>query len=141
MSNGSNLILAPTATAVLQHVVRSIVDDPDAVSVDAREDDDKVYLEVRVGAGDLGRVIGRRGRTAQSIRTVVRAAVIHRFKDAVRIGGKAAIGEEHRLDPLAQLFVREEQQAFAAGIAFCHRGLLHLGRIYVSLVDFPRHNC
>ena len=74
MSNGSNLILAPTATAVLQHVVRSIVDDPDAVSVDAREDDDKVYLEVRVGRGDLGRVIGRRGRTAQSIRTVVRAA-------------------------------------------------------------------
>lgn len=74
MSNGSNLIPAPTATAVLQHVVRSIVDDPEAVSVDAREDDDKVYLEVRVGAGDLGRVIGRRGRTAQSIRTVVRAA-------------------------------------------------------------------
>jgi predicted RNA-binding protein YlqC (UPF0109 family) len=74
VSNGSNLILAPTATAVLQHVVRSIVDDPDAVSVDAREDDDKVYLEVRVGSGDLGRVIGRRGRTAQSIRTVVRAA-------------------------------------------------------------------
>lgn len=74
MSNGSNLILAPTATAVLQHVVRSIVDDPEAVTVDAREDDDKVYLEVRVGSGDLGRVIGRRGRTAQSIRTVVRAA-------------------------------------------------------------------
>lgn len=74
MSNGSNLILAPTATAVLQHVVRSIVDDPEAVSVDAREDDDKVFLEVRVGTGDLGRVIGRRGRTAQSIRTVVRAA-------------------------------------------------------------------
>lgn len=74
MSNSSNLILAPTATAVLQHVVRSIVDDPEAVSVDAREDDDKVFLEVRVGSGDLGRVIGRRGRTAQSIRTVVRAA-------------------------------------------------------------------
>ena len=74
MSNGSNLVPAPTATAVLQHVVRSIVDDPEAVSVDAREEDEKVYLEVRVGSGDLGRVIGRRGRTAQSIRTVVRAA-------------------------------------------------------------------
>ena len=55
-------------------VVRSIVDNPDAVQVDAREDADKVFLEVRVGEGDLGRVIGRRGRTAQSIRTVVRAA-------------------------------------------------------------------
>ncbi|MEI6742704.1 MAG: KH domain-containing protein [bacterium] len=60
--------------AVLEHVVRSIVDNPDAVQVDAREDADKVFLEVRVGEGDLGRVIGRRGRTAQSIRTVVRAA-------------------------------------------------------------------
>ena len=73
-SDNANLVPAPTAVAVLKHVVRSIVDNPDAVHVDAREDDDKVFLEVRVGEGDLGRVIGRRGRTAQSIRTVVRAA-------------------------------------------------------------------
>jgi len=73
-SDNANLVPAPTAIAVLEHVVRSIVDNPDAVHVDAREDDDKVFLEVRVGEGDLGRVIGRRGRTAQSIRTVVRAA-------------------------------------------------------------------
>ena len=66
--------LAPTAVAVLTHVVRSIVDDPTAVIVDASESRGKVRLEVRVGPGDLGRVIGRRGRTAQSIRTVVRAA-------------------------------------------------------------------
>ena len=66
--------LAPTATAVLSHVVRSIVDDPTAVIVGASESRGKVRLEVRVGPGDLGRVIGRRGRTAQSIRTVVRAA-------------------------------------------------------------------
>lgn len=66
--------LAPTATAVLTHVVRSIVDDPSAVIVDAAESRGRVRLEVRVGPGDLGRVIGRRGRTAQSIRTVVRAA-------------------------------------------------------------------
>jgi hypothetical protein len=65
---------APTAVAVLTHVVRSIVDDPSAVIVDASESRGKVRLEVRVGPGDLGRVIGRRGRTAQSIRTVVRAA-------------------------------------------------------------------
>ena len=66
--------LAPTATAVLTHVVSSIVDDPSLVQVDASESRGKVRLEVRVGPGDLGRVIGRRGRTAQSIRTVVRAA-------------------------------------------------------------------
>ncbi len=69
-----NQIPAPTATAVLTHVVRSIVDDPEAVKVDAKESRGRVRLEVRVGPGDLGRVIGRRGRTAQSIRTLVRAA-------------------------------------------------------------------
>lgn len=66
--------LAPVAESVLTHVVRSIVDDPDAVRVESLDDDGKIVLEVRVGEGDLGRVIGRRGRTAMSIRTVVRAA-------------------------------------------------------------------
>ncbi|MEO7370950.1 MAG: KH domain-containing protein [Ilumatobacteraceae bacterium] len=65
---------APTATAVLTHVVRSIVDDAEAVQVDPVEGRNRLKLEVKVGPGDLGRVIGRRGRTAQSIRTVVRAA-------------------------------------------------------------------
>jgi uncharacterized protein len=70
----TNQVPAPTATAVLTHVVRSIVDDADAVKVDAVEGRNRLKLEVKVGPGDLGRVIGRRGRTAQSIRTVVRAA-------------------------------------------------------------------
>jgi predicted RNA-binding protein YlqC (UPF0109 family) len=65
---------APVATAVLEHIVRSIVDDPEAVRVEGTEGRNRVRLEVRVGPGDLGRVIGRRGRTAQSIRSVVRAA-------------------------------------------------------------------
>jgi hypothetical protein len=66
--------LAPVAESVLTHVVRSIVDDPAAVRVESLDDDGKVVLEIRVGEGDLGRVIGRRGRTAMSIRNVVRAA-------------------------------------------------------------------
>ena len=65
---------APVATAVLTHVVRSIVDNPDAVRVEGTNARNRVRLEVQVGPGDLGRVIGRRGRTAQSIRSVVRAA-------------------------------------------------------------------
>ena len=65
----------PTASAVLLHIVQSIVDDPDAVRVSAVSGrHGKTALEVRVGEGDLGRVIGRRGRTAASIRAVVRAA-------------------------------------------------------------------
>ena len=69
-----NQVPAATATAVLSHLVRSIVDDADAVIVSASEARGRVKLAVKVGPGDLGRVIGRRGRTAQSIRTVVRAA-------------------------------------------------------------------
>lgn len=78
MSDTYNVLPAPTATAVLTYLVRSLVDDPDAVRVEAverrRSRGGAVMLEVRVGPGDMGRVIGRRGRTAQSIRTVVRAA-------------------------------------------------------------------
>lgn len=69
-----NQIASPTAVAVLTHVVRSIVDDPDAVRVEEVEGRNRPKLEVTVGPGDLGRVIGRRGRTAQSIRVLVRAA-------------------------------------------------------------------
>jgi predicted RNA-binding protein YlqC (UPF0109 family) len=74
VSETANIIPAPVASAVLDHVVRSIVDNPEEVRVEGFPDGEKILLEVRVGEGDLGRVIGRRGRTAQSIRTVVRAA-------------------------------------------------------------------
>jgi len=74
--------LAPTAVAVLAHIVKSIVDDPDAVTVEADDSGRRLTLNVRVGEGDLGRVIGRRGRTASSIRTVARAAA---SKDGVDI--------------------------------------------------------
>lgn len=72
----SDELLAPTAVAVLTHVVRSIVDDPDAVEVIETPIGDRARLDVRVGPGELGRVIGRRGRTAASIRTVTRAAAV-----------------------------------------------------------------
>jgi uncharacterized protein len=70
----ANTVAAPTAVAVLEYLVRSLVDDPDAVTVEAVEGRRGVTLEVRTAPGDMGRVIGRRGRTAASIRTVVRAA-------------------------------------------------------------------
>ena len=73
---------APTAVAVLTHIVKSIVDDPEAVTVEADDSGRRLTLNVRVGEGDLGRVIGRRGRTAASIRTVARAAA---SKDDVEI--------------------------------------------------------
>ncbi len=73
---------APTAVAVLTHIVKSIVDQPDSVVVEEVDSNGKHRLDVRVGPGDLGRVIGRRGRTATSIRTVTRAAA---SKDGVEL--------------------------------------------------------
>ena len=51
----------------------TIVDDPDAVAVTEKDTRRGPLLEVRVGAADLGRVIGRSGRTARALRTVTAA--------------------------------------------------------------------
>ena len=67
---------APTAISVLDLIVTSLVDDPDAVRIDPIEQRDRIRLEVRVGPDDMGRVIGKRGRVANAIRTVVRAAAV-----------------------------------------------------------------
>jgi predicted RNA-binding protein YlqC (UPF0109 family) len=66
--------LAPEAQDLLRHVVSSIVENPDAVSIEVSEDDDTIRFDVSVGDGDMGRVIGKRGRTAHAIRALVRAA-------------------------------------------------------------------
>ncbi len=67
--------LAPTAHAVLLHLCQSVVSDADAVSIEESEaGDDRVRFDVSVDKDDMGRVIGRRGRVASAIRTVVAAA-------------------------------------------------------------------
>jgi uncharacterized protein len=65
---------AAMSTAVLEFIARSLAEDPDAVMVEVSERQGKVVLSLSVGAGDMGRVIGRRGRTAQAIRALVAAA-------------------------------------------------------------------
>ena len=59
---------------LLRHVVSSIVSDPDAVEIESIDDAEALRFDVRVGDGDMGRVIGKRGRTAHAIRALVRAA-------------------------------------------------------------------
>ncbi|CAA9426029.1 MAG: KH domain RNA binding protein YlqC [uncultured Rubrobacteraceae bacterium] len=57
-------------------LVRPIVDEPDRVEVEASESDMRVDLELRVAPDDIGKVIGRGGRTIRAIRTVVKAASV-----------------------------------------------------------------
>jgi predicted RNA-binding protein YlqC (UPF0109 family) len=60
---------------VVGYIVKQIVSNPDEVSVTMIEQGpDEVLAEVRTAKGDLGRVIGRRGRVARAIRTVAQAA-------------------------------------------------------------------
>ena len=60
-------------SAALEHLVKGIVDHPDEVRVSSRSSARGEVLEVRVAPSDLGRVIGRAGRTAKSLRTVIAA--------------------------------------------------------------------
>jgi predicted RNA-binding protein YlqC (UPF0109 family) len=57
----------------VEYIVKSLVNNPDGVSIDRRIDEKGVLLELTVDAEDLGRVIGKRGATAQSLRTLLRA--------------------------------------------------------------------
>jgi len=65
---------ADTPERVLTYIANALVDDADAVEIEADSRDGSVDLRLSVGEDDMGRVIGRRGRNAQAIRTVVRAA-------------------------------------------------------------------
>lgn len=58
----------------LLDITRAIVEDPDSVSVTEKVSGDTVVLELSVAKHDMGRVIGKEGRIAKSIRTVMRAA-------------------------------------------------------------------
>jgi len=57
----------------IEYIVKSLVGNPDAVSIERRIDEKGVLLELTVDPEDLGRVIGKRGGTAQSLRTLLRA--------------------------------------------------------------------
>jgi predicted RNA-binding protein YlqC (UPF0109 family) len=65
-----------TLSDVLEFIAREIVDEPDAVEVTEEADSRGVVLTLRVAKDDMGKVIGKGGRTARAIRTVVKAAGI-----------------------------------------------------------------
>lgn len=60
--------------ALVEQIARALVDDPAQVSVQAIDGEQVTVLELRVAPDDLGKVIGKQGRTARSIRTILSAA-------------------------------------------------------------------
>jgi len=59
---------------LVQYLAKSLVDNPEAVEVKETEGETASVLELRVAKADLGRIIGKQGRTAKSIRTILNAA-------------------------------------------------------------------
>jgi predicted RNA-binding protein YlqC (UPF0109 family) len=73
----------PDLRALVEQITKSLVDAPDEVSVEAVEEGDTTVLELRVAPGDVGKVIGKQGRTARAFRNILGAAgakLDHRFE-------------------------------------------------------------
>lgn len=67
---------------LVTEIAKALVDDPTAVVVEAREDDESTVLRLRVAPTDVGKVIGKQGRTARSMRTILSAVSMkhhHRY--------------------------------------------------------------
>ncbi len=67
----------------IEFIVKHLVDKPDEVQINEVVGEQTVVFELRVGDGDMGKVIGRNGQTARSLRTLVAAAAAKRGKRSV----------------------------------------------------------
>jgi len=65
---------------LLAYLARELVDDPDAVRVETEERDDALVLLLHVAPEDVGKVIGRQGRIARALRTLVRASAVREHR-------------------------------------------------------------
>jgi uncharacterized protein len=69
---------------LLEYLAAKLVDEPDQVEVEEFEEDDgTIVLELSVAPDDYGKIIGRGGRTANALRTVVKAAAVHEGKRVI----------------------------------------------------------
>ncbi|RUM91148.1 hypothetical protein SAMN06269117_11931 [Balnearium lithotrophicum] len=68
---------------IVECVAKRLVDNPDAVSVNETEGERTVVIELKVDPKDLGKVIGKQGRTAKALRTILSAAAAKQGKKAV----------------------------------------------------------
>ncbi len=68
---------------LVEAIAKSLVDNPEAVEVKEIEENQTIIIELRVAPGDMGKVIGKQGRIAKAIRTVVKAAAMKENKKVV----------------------------------------------------------
>lgn len=68
---------------LIKHVVTKLVDNPEAIVIAEVEKEENTVIELRVASEDLGKVIGKEGRTARSLRTLVQAAAKLEKKTAI----------------------------------------------------------
>jgi predicted RNA-binding protein YlqC (UPF0109 family) len=68
---------------LIEFIVKALVDNPDKVAVTEIAGEKSIIFELRVGEGDLGKVIGKEGRTAKAIRTIITASAMKQGKRAV----------------------------------------------------------
>ena len=68
---------------LVEIIARSLVEKPDEVTVTQREDDNAIVVELRVAQSDMGKLIGKQGRIAKAIRTVVKAASAKETKKVI----------------------------------------------------------
>ena len=69
---------------LLEYMVKELVDNPDDVEIEEEEEDEKtVIFKLKVAEDDLGKVIGKKGRTANALRVVMRAASAKRGKSSI----------------------------------------------------------
>ena len=71
-----NIIQNDAIGLLVEYIARNLVDDPDSVKVVSKQGEEGVIVELTVGKEDMGKVIGKQGRIAKAIRTVVRAASV-----------------------------------------------------------------
>lgn len=65
---------------LVESIAKSLVDNPDAVTVKEKDGDNELILELAVAPEDVGKVIGKQGKIARAIRTVVKAAAVKQNK-------------------------------------------------------------
>ena len=68
---------------LLHMIANELVDHPEEVSVSQKEVDNKIVLELKVAPADMGKVIGKQGRIAKSIRTIIKATTMQESKKVV----------------------------------------------------------